>query len=88
MQNERNRLYKELRSLCGSLVNIHNMSSDELVYQNALLVDVKYNDRGLNVSYKTGYYYGHKETVCIKIFYQEEYLWCIASKRSVKLIQR
>lgn len=88
MQNEKNRLYKELRSLCGSLVNIHNLSSDLLVYENALLMDVKYNDSGLNVSYKAGYYYNHKETVCIKILYQEECLWCLVSKRSIKLIQR
>jgi hypothetical protein len=87
MQNERNRAYKKMQSWLGSLVNVHNLSSDELVYENALLTDVKYKDDGLNVSYKTGYYYRQKETVCIKILYQEQYLWCVVSRRSVKLIQ-
>lgn len=87
MRNERNRLYKELQSLRGSLVNIHNMTSDLLVYENALLLDVKYDDRGVNVSYKVGYYYNKKETVCVKILCQEECLWCLVQKRSIKLIQ-
>jgi hypothetical protein len=87
MQNEKNLLYKKMQSFCGSLVNVHHLTTGKIIYSNALVMSVKYNHDASTVSYLAGYPYHDKNIVCIQIFCQEEYIWCVVAKHSVKLIQ-